>query len=396
MYVEVNILTICLIGSMFFAGVETAMFGIGPLSLVRGHKKRLYWLYSHKDRIVMTCLIGNNITIVGATIMINHIVLSSGQFWTTFMALALEIIVLFLFGEVFPKIIAQQLGLRILEILYYPINIFYHIFIPLSKVFSSLTNFISRFLSTSTTFKREDIFNFLSTQMHGQDIINSLMSLKKTNAKEIMTPLNEIYSLNKNSSITEIMDLLNTTSYSRYPIYEERGDQIIGYVMISDILGASKNEPISNFIQKATYIPEFLSVDQLLSNMQRDKTPMLFVVSELGSIIGLITLEDIAEELVGDIHSKEQPGLEMIKKEQGKLKNTFTLSGVLDIDDFNDYFKLNIKKDGFETLTGFLMKEKMNIPQKNDKLHFDFGSFTILDGDQKNVRKLRFKQNKIT
>ncbi len=391
MLTEISLLASCIVSSMFFAGVETAMFGVGPLSLVRGNRKKLYWLYSRKERIVMTCSIGNNITIVGATILIENLLPSTEKVSTIIIVFGSEIVALFLFAEVFPKIIAQQLRFQVLEVLYYPINIFYYIFTPLSRMFSSLTSFFSGFLSISEKLKREDIFHFLSTQMHEQDITKGLMRLRTTNAKEIMTPLNKIYSISKNGSVAEIIDLLHQTAYSRYPVYEERGDQITGYVVISELLKSNRREKISNFVQKAEYIPEFLSVDQLLSRMQINKTPITFVVSELGSIIGLITLQDIAEELLGDIHSEEQPSLEMIK-EARKGKNIFTLSGVLDIDDFNDYFGLTVKKDGFETLSGLLMKESMDIPQKNKELHFNFGSFKVLEGDQKNIKEVQFKK----
>ena len=391
MLTEISLLLFCVVACMFFAGVETAMFGVGPLSLVRGDRKKLYWLYSHKERIVMTCLIGNNITIVGASILIEHLAVSTEKIWTIIIALGSEIIILFLFAEVLPKIIAQQLRFKVLEMLYYPINMFYYLFIPFSKIFSSLTNFLSGFLSISEKLKREDIFHFLSTQMHEQDITKGLMRLRTTHAREIMTPLNEIYSIRKKGSVAEVVDLLHQTSYSRYPVYEERGDQITDYITISDLLTSYKNDKILNFVQKAEYVPEFLPVDQLLSRMQKNKIPIIFVVSELGSVIGLITLEDIAEELVGNIHSEEQPGLPMIKEDK-KGKNIFTLSGVLDIDDFNDYFNLNIKKVGFETLSGLLMKKSMNIPQKNEELRFNFGSFKILKGDQKTIKQVQFKK----
>ena len=395
MFVEISILVLMIAGSMFFSGMETAMFGVGPLNLVQGNQKKLYWLYSRKDKIVMTCLIGNNITIVGATIMINHLVLSSGNLWATILTLSLEIIIIFLLAEVLPKTVAHKVGIKILEALYYPIRFFFYAFLPLSQIFSSFMGYFSKFLSSSAKIKREDIFNFLSVQMSGQDITKSLMDLKSTTAKEIMTPLNKIYSLDRDAHVEDAVKLLDKTSYSRYPVYEDRGDQITEFLSVSKLLKANKKDKISNYTEKASYIPELLPVDQLLSKMQTETIPMVFVVSELGSVIGLVTLEDIAEELVGDIYSQEQPGLEMIVQES-KDKNLFTLSGVLDIDDFNEYFKLNIKKSGFETLSGFLMKEEMSIPKVNQELYFDFGSLKVLEADTRSVKKLCFRKKKKT
>ena len=394
MGVELSLLVTSLIASMFFSGVETAMLGVGALNLVRGSRKKMYHLYTNKEKIVTTCLIGNNISIVGATILIDNLFLASGDLRTTILALSTEVIVFFLLAEAFPKIISQRLGITMLESLYYPINFFNYLFSPITFIFLSLTNYLFKFVSTPHTSRREDIFYFLSSHMRGQSIVRSLMDMNSTTVKEIMTPLNKIYSISKDATVKEALILLEETSYTRFPIYEKRSDHVIGYIHISDILTAHKHDKIINFLKKTEYVSEFLFVDKLLLQMQENQLSMVFVVSEFGSVIGLVTLEDVGENLVGDIHIEEQPQLENIKINK-KDKNEFTLSGGLDIDDFNQYFRLNIKKDGFETLSGFLMKTTMNIPKPGDEFRFDFGTIKVSEGDGKSIKKLQFSKKRL-
>ena len=296
-------------------------------------------------------------------------------------------------AEVLPKIISQKLGVKILEYLYYPISLAYYIFSPLSLFFLSFTNYVAKFFPKPGKFRREDIFHFLSTQMDDQDITKALMDMNLTTVKEIMTPLSEIYSISESAHVKEVLVLLEETLYTRFPVYESRGDRIVGYIHISDILSLHREDKISNFIRKTEYISEFLSVDKLLFQMQEDQLPMVFVVSEFGSVIGLVTLEDLAEKLVGDIHIKEQPQLEIIKASK-KDKNIFTLSGGLDIDEFNQYFNLHIKKDGFQTLAGFIMKKTMDIPKAGSEFQFSFGSLKIIEGDGKEIKRLQFNRKR--
>ena len=391
MVVEVFLLIFLVGTSTFFAGVEIAMLGVGALNLVRGNRKKMYYLYTNKEKIVITCLIGSNVGIIGSTILVDHLFLSAKGSSMVILGLFLEVIVFFLLAELLPKIISQKLGVKILEYLYYPINLAYYIFSPLSFLFLSFTNYIAKFLSKPTKFRREDIFHFLSTHMHDQDITKALMDMNLTTVKEIMTPLSEIYSIRESANIKELISLLEEALYTRFPVYENRSDRIIGYVHISDILTANKEDKISHFVRNTEYISEFLSVDKLLFQMQENQLSILFVVSEFGSVIGLVTLEDVAEKLVGDIHIKEQPQPEIIKVSK-RDKNVFTILGGLDIDDFNTFFNLNVKKEGFETLSGFLMKKTMSIPKTGNEFKFNFGSLKVLEGDGKEVKRLQFNK----
>ena len=392
MGVEILLLIFFMLTSIFFSGIETATLGLGPLNLVRGDKKKLFRLYYSKNKIILTCLVGNNISIVAATILVDSIASSFGDVWATSIALGFEVLLFFILAEAMPKTVFHRLDFKILQASYWLIRFFYFLFLPLTQLFLYIMNRLLKVFPAPAKLQKEDIFHFLSSHMQEQDITKRLSKLRAIQVKEVMTPINQVKSLDKNSSVKDFIRLLEKTSFSRYPVYELRGDLLIGYVESSHLLKASKDEKIENYLQCPQYVSEYLPTDRMLFKMQEEKFPMAFVVSEFGSVIGLVTLENLAEELVGEIFSDEQFELPEIQKSK-KYKNVYTLSGFLDIDDFNEYFNQNIKKDGFETLAGCIMKKTLSIPIKQEEVEFPFGVFKILDGDSKAIQKVLFLPN---
>ena len=392
MIVEITLLALFLSTSTFFSGIETATFGLGPLNLVRGDKKKLFKLYYSKNEIISTCLIGNNISIVAATILVDSLISSEGKPWATSIAIAFEILLFFVLAEAMPKTIFHKLDFKVLQSSYYLIYFFYFLFWPLSKLFLFITNTFLKFFPTQNKLRKEDIFHFLSANMHEQDITKRLSKLSTIQVKTVMTPINQAKSLDKNSTVKDFIEILDKTAFSRYPVYEVRGDLIIGYVDSSHLLKAGREEKIENYLQKPQYVSEYLSIDRMLFKMQEEKFSMAFVVSEFGSVIGLLTLENLAEELVGDIFSEERFEIPEIQKSK-EDKTAYKLSGFLDIDDFNEYFDQNIKKDGFETLAGCIMKKTLTIPKVHEEIQFPFGIFKILEGDSRTIQTILFHPN---
>ncbi len=398
MYFDIVILISTILGSSFFSGSETALLGLNPLNIVGGDQKKLYKLYHLKESLISTCLIGNNLTIVAATISLNNLLRNVESVWARVLSLILEVIVfftIFVFSEALPKTLSKRFDLSILKYLYYPLFFFYYFLMPIGWLFSRLTRFIFQFFSGDMKIRREDIFYFLSFHMHEKDITHRLMNIGSTMAKEIMIPLAEIYSFEKNSTVKEFIQQIQKTSYSRYPVFDLRGDDLIGYVEVLDILDAKMSDKLGSLMNKADYVSEYFPVDDILLYMQDKKVPMVFVVNEFGSVIGLITIEDIAEELVGEIQSQDQPNTpEIILGEKGS--NLFKLSGSLDVDDFNQYFGLQIKKEGFETLAGYLMKQSNSILQPNQKMNTSFGTFKVIHGDKKNIKQILFSKKNLS
>ena len=382
----------CILGIAFFSGSETAMLGLNPLNVVMGDRFKLYKLYKQKEAIISTCLIAHSACIVTSTLLLANMLENPTTSLEKITNIIIDLIFffgIFIFGEVLPKTLAKKFDFITLQYLFYPIYICYLVFFPINWVLLTFSNLLFKFLPQENILNREDIFHFLSYHLRAHDITSGLMSIGTTSAKEIMIPISQIYSLQKHSTVNDFMTLMETTSYSRYPIFDERGDNIIGYVQVTDLINANMKDLLVKYLRSGTYIPEHLPADKLLYLMQSKNTPMVFVINEFGSIIGLVTIENLAEEIVGNIDHQLQP---LNKEIIHKHKNQYILLGSLDIDDFNDYFKKRIDKDGFETLAGYLMKQTDSIPQNNEIIKTNIGIFKILKADNKHIQKILFSK----
>jgi len=386
---DIIIIGIALLASAFFSGVETAVMGLTPLNLVRGHSKNLYNLYQKKDKLIATCLIGNNLSIVGGTLALDAITSTLDLGIGRVFAFLIQLLLFFILAEVLPKAIFRRMDSFLLSKLYLLIYFFYYLFYGLTYTFLVISKLFFKFIPDLSKFKKEDIFYFVASNIIEQTAISeALLHLETSYAKEIMTPLIDIASLDKNATVKDAILLLEKTSYSRYPVHDNNRDNIIGYIRIEDIIDLRHGDSILKIMYESTFVPEMLPVDKLLIRMRREKIPITFVVSEFGTTMGLITIEGIAEELVGEIVSFEQVReSEDIVTINSKL---FLLDGSLDVADFNEYFNHNIVKNHFSTIAGYLLSILGDFPQVNDIIDTNEGRFEIKQADVKVVHKIKY------
>ncbi|MCB1148332.1 MAG: CBS domain-containing protein, partial [Leptospiraceae bacterium] len=190
--------------------------------------------------------------------------------------------------------------------------------------------------------------------------------------------------------LREAYETIEENMYTRYPVFEERGDNIVGFITVYDILENNPATRVSSIIREPTFVPETLPADLLLQKMQSEKLQIVFIVSEYGTVIGLVTQENLAEELVGDIISRDQAHEAKYIVAAGRRK--FELDGNLDIDDFNSTFGMQIDKDGFETLNGYVVRQLGRIPELKDSIDTGNGILTVLEADRMRAIKFLFQQ----
>ncbi len=395
---EVYIIIICLMLSMLFSSFEISLLDISPFNIIRiSRKKYLHWVYKKKEILLQTCLIGSNLAIVTATLLLSSFANDDSSLLQNILMFIVELLLFFMIAELIPKLIGSKLNFTIFKYSFPIIFIFYLLFFP----FIIVLNFISNALlfitaSKKVNLKREDFFHFIGSHSNKEELYDSLMVLEQTKISEIMTPFSRFYTIRQDSTVKECLELVNKTSFSRFPIVDHnRNNLVIGYIEIRDIYHLPIKTPIKNFIKKSKFIPKYLSIHQVLVLMQKDNLPIVFVVSELANIMGLITIKDIAEEIVGEIITKEQPWEELIVPLKDKSKQ-YILSGHLDIDDFNEFFDLNLIKDDYKTLAGYLLKKASKIPNNNEVINTTVGKFTILDASSYQINKVVFKKYKVS
>lgn len=389
--VSIAIFAISLVCAAFFAATEVAFFSLTPLTVTRGNRSRLEKLYLNKNDIIAMLLTGNSLAIVSGTLALDALLPPDKELYLKILAFLTELVLFFLLSEALPKAIGRRKNIALLEKGYPVIWGFYYLLLPMSYVFLKISRFIGKIGVAKPEDARIEVFRFISehTGESKLPLTESLANYSSTTIREIMTPMSEMFSLPAGARLAECADTIEKSSYSRYPVYENIPAEITGYIDLRDLLDTPASTRVRQVMRPALFFPHSLKVDQLHAEMRRLDQAMVFVVNEYGLILGMVTEENLAEELVGDIFSHDQ------KLEQQYLQEVqpgvYEIDCVMDIDDFGRAFSLNILKDNFETLGGYLMHACGHIPLTGEEIELPTGNYTVLDANRRAVRRVRYK-----
>src|SRR5208337_671162 len=365
----------------FLSGIETALLTSNRIHLENLSKagsvragRSLRILDDIENAISMT-QIGINIVEIAAASFIAYtateaFLISEPKL---FLVTALQTIIFLIFCELSPKVIARAHAETFLMAFSYPVVFLMFVLKPAIRLTLFVSGVISRAFGVSGSGRglirsRDEIdMLFKIGEEEGiideehQAYVSEILSFKDIIAREIMTPTINIVSMEINRNIRRITDAFVKTKYSRIPVYEGRVDNLKGYVFYRDILKNKNVKKITDVMNKAHYVPATKKVYELYVEMLEDLIPMVFVVDEHGAVVGMVTHEDIAEELVGEIQAREQSEEELII-DMGRGR--YLVRGRLDIEYFINRFKAPIEKKGFETLAGFIAYRMGRIPKK--------------------------------
>ncbi len=396
--------------SAIFSGTETAVISSNSIKLRaladRGNKlasMSINILDNIEDALSMV-LIGNNLANVAATAFIVFVATKAFMFHETDVLMVTTVQTIFfpIFCEILPKTIARSRAETYLMVLSYPIYILLLIFKPpvkVSLVFSSWLKSLLNIdnLKYSVIGSRDEIGTlFKMGEKEGiidedhNSFVAEILSFRNLTANEVMTPTIDVFSIEEKQSIKQLIKLIDETRFSRIPVYQERVDNIIGYIHFKELLKNGNVKNISDIVQKPYYVPSTKRISELYLEMQDNNIPLVFVVNEFGGVQGLITDEDIAEEIVGEIQTRDHPEEELIKKTK---ENRYLLSGSLDIDFFQKQFDVFIEKKGFETIAGFVTYKFGKIPKKGESFEYGGHTFTVFDATDRSVEKVAFKRS---
>lgn len=229
-----------------------------------------------------------------------------------------------------------------------------------------------------------------------RELIESMYEFSETRAAEIMTPRTEICALPVDSTVRQARDLIIEEKYSRVPVYRENIDNIEGVIYVRDLLLAwaegKEDEPISNFLRPAFFVPETKPVADLLRTMQTEHIQIAIVVDEYGGVAGLVTVEDILEEIVGEIEDEDIEEEEIIEIVEG-ANGYFDVLGSVEIGKIEKILDLEIEDDDFTTIAGLVTSEAGYIPKTGEKLSFRGLDVEILRADEKKIHLLRLRKS---
>jgi putative hemolysin len=386
MLTEIFILIILLILSGFFSGIETALISTNMIktrSLVKQKRKNantLLKLKQNPSRLIITLLIGNNLVNIGAASLATFIAINLFGSSGVGIATGIMTFLILIFGEITPKTFAAQNATRISLMVAKPVIILSYILFPFVKIFEIISKIMMKILGSKReeTLSEEELRTIVTMgKQEGildkevAEIMHNVLEFEGTKVTEIMTPDANIEMIDGNSKLKKVLNFIIKTPYSKYPVYLENKDKIVGILDVDDVLKYVKNKKldikIKNIARKAYFVPESKEIDDLLTELSYKKTPMAIVVDEYSHVNGIVTVEDILEEIVGEIFDKSKKGNVYIKKINKKITK---VNAKAPVDAVNKHLKLGIKEKKFDTIAGFIEHKLQRIPKQGEKIKF--------------------------
>jgi len=309
-------------------------------------------------------------------------------------------------GELVPKRMAlsqsEKIALRVAGTIHFLARLTY----PIVKFLTMSTNLIVKLMGgpakiTEEQITEEEIRSMINVgeekgifRETETEMINSIFEFDDTVAKEVMTPRTDIIALSSDATREEILDVIVEENFSRIPVYEESMDNIIGILYVKDlfIMIKKKNEwevSLENIIRPAHFVPEYKKIDELFKEMQKSKTHIAVVIDEYGGTAGIITIEDLLEEIVGNIFDEYD---DVVLDYEKIDDDTYIVSGMLGIGDINDIFDANIPEEEFDTISGMILSHSGKMPEVGYDVTIGNLYFRIEEVDDKRISKIRIEK----
>lgn len=406
--VGVAFLLLC---SAFISGSEVALFSLDQKNLDDleaddSHKGRIIAeLLDRPKKLLATILIANNFINIGVVILFSSIneklfsVITSPSLQFLIEVILLTFLIL-LFGEVIPKIYASRNNISFSKLVCIPIAFLNRLLSPISVPMRNITIYIEKKFSVQkSNFSVDQLSQALEltdqkeTTSDEQKILEGIVTFGNTDVKQVMSPRIDIFALELSESFKDIMPKIVEKGYSRIPVYKEGIDHIEGVLFIKDLIPYIdyKDYEWQTLLREPFFVPENKKLDNLLKEFQGMKNHLAIVVDEYGGTSGLVSLEDILEEIVGDISDEFDD--EEISYTKLDDKN-YLFEGKVSLKDF--YRVVKVDEDKFEeakgeaeTLAGFLLEISGNFPKKNAKLTFENYVFTIVNLDNRRIKQVK-------
>lgn len=407
------ILVILLILSGMVSGSEVAFFSLSPreiqsLRTSRGVEKHIYDLISKPKRLLATILILNNFINIAfvtlSTLMTSRITKTDSAEGKIVVVLTAVITFLIVyFGEVVPKIYANQKSIAFARITVPLLNVSFRFFKPISWLLTNLSEtFESKIRKRGYEISADQLNQALElttneeTTEEEKGILKGIVNFGQLNAKQVMRSRVDITALDEALNFHELMDKINKSGYSRIPIYKETIDNIEGVLYSKDLLPhLNKKESFKwqKLIRSPYFIPESKKIDTLLKDFQEKHVHMAIVVDEYGGTSGLVTLEDVIEEIVGEIHDESDDDEIVFNKID---ENTYIFEGKTTLIDFckivgEDPALFENVKGESESLGGLILELHSKLPGTGEIITYDKYKFIIVAVDQKRIKKIKVK-----
>lgn len=401
----VVVLIVLILLSGFFSASETALTSLSKIRLRNMQEAKVKnadavaKATSNPAKLLSTILIGNNFVNIFASSIATAIAMSIDPVKGAGIATVLMTIAVLIFGEITPKTIASQNSEKVSLRFARPINVLIVVFSPLVTVMNFVTGAIVKLFgadaSKSTPLITEAELKTMVDVSHEEgviekdkrEMINNVFDFGESKAKDVMTPRTDIEAVKSDISHEDIIKFFKEERFSRAPVYGEDIDDIIGIVYFKDIAFSDENGfDIKNYMREPFFTYESKSTSDLFKIMRTKRIPVAIVLDEYGGTSGLVTLEDLVEEIVGEIsdeYDEDEDDIEVVKEDE------YIIDGSTHIDDVNDMIGTHIESEDFDTIGGFVIGVLGRFPQKGEKVEYDGIKFVVEEIDKNRIEKLR-------
>ena len=415
------IIIICLVLSAFFSGMEIAFVAANRIYLeiekqqLGFNAKFLNFITQNPSRFIATMLVGNNISLVIYGIFMGDRILQlffaetllSGaiSIQVVFIQTVISTVIILITAEFLPKVFFQQFSNALMKLLAFPTVIFYVLFSPVTAMIMKLSDFILiKFFKTKgdqvqLTFSKIELGNYIEEQLEStKDIDNvdseiqifqNALDFSEVKVREAMVPRTEIVAIENTADLSEIKKLFTSSGLSKIPVYDDSIDDILGYVHAFEMF--KKPKSLKKILLPVVFIPETMKISEVLKLLTKQRKSIAVVLDEYGGTSGIITVEDIIEELFGEIEDEHD---NVALHEHVIEEGVYEFSARLEVDYINQNYNLDLPENEFyETLGGMIVYYQEEIPSQGDVIAFENYTFEIKEVSSTKIEIVVLKTN---
>ena len=388
----------------FFSGSEIGMVSVNRIKMKQlaeegnSAAQSVLTLLDNPEKLFTTTSLGTNLAMVTSTAIFTAFMVSQFGAFGEWMAMVIIFPLVFFGGEIIPKVIFQNRADSLMLIMIYPLNLFYKIMSPfinwLSNTSQSLTSRVPEGIKEETfTFSRDQLRKVLSLDSQTVDlgttekkIIHNIFNFGELTAEQCMVPLVQMTAIKDTATLLEAHEMANDSGFSRLPVFHERMHNLIGILNAFDLLDQEMDSsPITALVRPTHYIPPNKKIDDLLKELQQGGLHMAFVVDEYGGCIGLVTIEDLLERIVGEIEDEYDKPEELYKP---YAEGGFLVEGSTEISVLNETLGWDLPGGDFETIAGLVIDRLEKIPHPGDQVLAGSYRLTVKDSSKRKIQSL--------
>ena len=403
----VLLVVLCLLASAFFSAAEMAFIAANRIRLrhlaeqgvrvARGYLEA----FQQPERLLSTAMMGVTIAHVSASALTTALLLPwldrKAALWATVILTPLMLV----FGEILPKTLTQQRATAVALKIFDPLRAAAWLLAPVVWTANIMVGAMLRGLGyrerRDPFVSRDDLRLLFQVEPQGttdvkeeeREMIEGIFDLGETNVREIMVPLVDVVAVPEEATVEEAVARIRESGHSRLPVYRERIDHVIGIVTALDVFqrGATE-ESVNALLRPAYYVPETKRIDELLRDMQRQRIQLAVVVDEYGGSEGIVSVEDIVEEIVGEIEDEhERPPSTLTSLPDG----SYLVAARLGIDELNEALEWDVPKKDYETVGGLILSGLGRIPRPGEQVILERYELSVVDADERRILKVKVK-----